>query len=247
MATMDDDGGLGAEVSSRLDELFGEDESSSATSSAAVSPRKTNASSDAAAVRKSADSSVSASSADDDKSPIKNLKALVFGIDWEINDEAMLAFLKETKLLQKKYANDKILLMFLKLHESIGKYIKARKAKAHPDAIKFVTSVFKSFEKVLMTPGMTELQKKRLLSGEVKKFKDFKERILSREQAIGEAEIIEAEPAMATEARGNAPDRAKPALSLDSQEAINYIIEELRKTIKTEFHTILQIIKNLGA
>ncbi len=242
MATMDDDGGLGAEVSSRLDELFGEDDSSD-SEGAATPSRKANAPSGAAPERKPAESSAAGSGAGDDDSPIKNLKALVFGIDWEITDESMIAFLKETKQLQKKYANDKILLMFLKLHESIGKYIKAKKAKAHPDAIKFVTSVFKSFEKVLMTPGMAELQKKRLLSGEVKKFKDFKERILSREQAIEEAEVVTPEKAVSATGGG----RAAPALSVESQEALNYIVEELKKTIKAEFHTIRQIIKNLGA
>ena len=240
MANIDDDGGLGAEVSSRLDELFGDDDSTD-SSKAAVSQKKAGASGGPAPVRKSADSSASGG-VGDDNSPIKDLKALVFGIDWEITDESMIAFLKETKLLQKKYANDKILLMFLKLHESIGKYIKSKKAKAHPDAIKFVTSVFKSFEKVLITPGMTELQKKRLLSGEVKKFKEFKERILSREQALEEAEIVEAEGAAPAGA-----GRARSALSLESQEAIDYIIEELKKTIKAEFHTIRQIIKTLGA
>lgn len=246
MATMDDDGGLGAEVSSRLDELFGEEDSSDSEGGATPS-RKANAPGGDVPDRKPVESSAPGGGAGDDDSPIKNLKALVFGIDWEITDESMIAFLKETKQLQKKYADDKILLMFLKLHESIGKYIKAKKAKAHPDAIKFVTSVFKSFEKVLMTPGMAELQKKRLLSGEVKKFKEFKERILSRDQAIEEAEVVM--PERVTPAAGSAPGagKAAPALSVESQEAINYIVEELKKTIKAEFHTIRQIIKNLGA
>jgi len=240
----DDDGGLGAEVSDRLDELFG-DEDSDDTPMAAASP---------AAISKAKSSPKKAAKADtaslDDDSPIKNLKALVFSIDWEITDETMVDYLKEIKRLKKKYKGDKILSFFLKLHESIGKYIKAKKARAHPDAMKFVASVFKNFEKILLNPGMTEKKKKQLLTSEVKKFKDFKQRVLIREDAMGPAAV----PAAAEEKVHVAevvatPDSGEPgaALSLETKEALDYIVEQLKKEIKAEFHTIRQIIKNLGA
>jgi hypothetical protein len=40
---------------------------------------------------------------------------------------------------------------------------------------------------------------------------------------------------------------AGPPLSLESREAIDYIVEQIKKEIKAEFHTLRQIIKNLGA
>ncbi len=243
----DDDGSLGAEVSSRLDELFGDDDSevtpvsidySNVVSVSDESQRKT---------RKSV-KPVAVSDADnlDEDSPIRNLKALVFSIDWEITDETMLDFLAETKRLEQKYKDDKILSLFLKLHESIGKYIKAKKARAHPDAMKFVASVYKKFEKVLLSPGMKASQKKQLLTGEVKKFKDFKQRVLlrdsSREPAVREIPIT---------ASAGTPRVAKPeigaALSKESKEVIDYFVEQIRKELKAEFHTLRQIIKNLGA
>jgi len=134
--TKDEDGSLGAEVSSRLDELFGDDDTD-------VTPVSDN-SSDAVSVadeskkmtaKAAAEPSVENAADDlDEDSPIRNLKALVFSIDWEITDATMLDFLTETKRLMQKYKDDKILSMFLKLHESIGKYIKAKKARAHPDS-----------------------------------------------------------------------------------------------------------------
>lgn len=200
MNRTEDDEGLGEEVSSRLEEMFGEDEDAGFG---------------------------------EQNSPVRELRALVAGIDWEISDESMGAFLKEIRRLQKTYQDDKTLSMFLKLQESVGKYIKAKKAKAHPEAIGFVADVFKNFESVLARPEMPEKEKKRLLSADVKRFKEFKKRVLSPE------------PAGSQKVSGNTG--GGPAAVLDNQEALDYIVEELRKTIKSELQVIQQIIKNLGA
>ncbi|MDA8404771.1 MAG: hypothetical protein M0Z56_11370 [Desulfobacteraceae bacterium] len=243
MTTKDDEGSLGAEVSNRLDELFGDEESGAPAEKIIVAAHsKTPPKNPAAPV---ADSAVTIS---DEDSPIRNLKALVFSIDWEITDETMVDFLAETNRLKQKYKDDQILTLFLKLHESIGKYIKAKKARAHPDAIAFVASVFKNFEKVLLSPAMQEKQKKQLLSAEVKKFKEFKQRILLRGEA-GESGPVEAREIKAQAIR-EIPEKSFAAgapMPLGSKEALDYIVEQLKKEIKAEFHTLRQIIKNLGA
>jgi len=246
LTTKDDDGSLGAEVSSRLDELFGDDDDSEVTPvstvpSDAVSVAGESKRKAGKAVKPMADS---ASDNLDKDSPIRNLKALVFSIDWEITDETMVDYLVEVKRLMKEYKNDKILSLFLKLHASIGKYIKAKKARAHPDSIKFVASVYKNFEKALLTPGMKQSQKKKLLTAEVKKFKDFKQRVLLRDST--------AEPVHVVESVVVADDqRTKPisgeGLSKETKEALDYMLEQIKKEIKAEFHTLRQIIKNLGA
>jgi hypothetical protein len=241
LTTKDEDGSLGAEVSSRLDELFGDDGSEETPVSSDVSDAVSMADGPKSSGKKSAKSSSDNLGEElDANSPIRNLKALVFSIDWEITDETMVDFLKETKKLQQKYKDDQILSLFLKLHESIGKYIKAKKARAHPDAIQFVASVYKSFEKVLLSPKMPPDQKKQLLSAEVNKFKDFKQRVLLR----GGAD----EPAAdAKEAAKVAPPAGAAQLPLESREVVDYIVEQIKKEIKAEFHTMRQIIKNLGA
>ncbi len=247
MTMKDDDEGLSSEVSSRLDELFGDDDAGGGPKIAAKPKGPDPAVRDFKRQEKPA-AATSESDADKD-SPIRNLKALVFAIDWEITDESMVSFLKEVKRLQQKYQNDKVLSLFLKLHESIGKYIKARKAKAHPDAFKFVASVYKNFEKTLLTPGISEIQKKKLLAVEVNKFKEFKQRVLLREEAVEQEEVAVIEETAVERAEERMPEKVQAALPsrLDSKEAIEYIVEELKKTIKAEFHTLRQLIKNLGA
>ena len=243
MTTREEEGSLGAEVSSRLDELFGDDESGVPAEKMIVAEHSKIPPKKSAAPL--GDSTVTIS---DEDSPIRNLKALVFSIDWEITDETMVDFLTETKRLKQKYKDDQILTLFLKLHESIGKYIKAKKARAHPDAIAFVASVYKSFEKVLLSPGMQEKQKKQLLGAEVQKFKAFKQRILLRDGSLErEQPALQDSPVLPS---GKAPEKSIAAgvpMSLESKEALDYIVEQLKKEIKAEFHTIRQIIKNLGA
>ena len=249
MTTKDDDGSLGAEVSSRLDELFGDEDAAEVTGVSLDSSDAVSVADESKSTAKTAAKPRVEKAADDldANSPIRNLKALVFSIDWEITDETMLDFLTETKRLQQKYKDDKIFLMFLKLHESIGKYIKAKKARAHPDSIKFVASVYKSFEKVFISPGMTENQKKQLLTAEVKKFKDFKDfkqRVLLRDGAAEPAEVVKS-PARA-DARVATP-ASGAGMSLETKAAVDYILEQVKKEIKAEFHTLRQIIKNIGA
>lgn len=244
MATIEDDGSLNAEVSHRLNELFGEENPGE---SSPPSPKKSPSSTDSAGAGGPDVHMNESAFRNNKKSSIKNLKALVFSIDWEITDETMVAFLNEIRCLQQKYQNDKIISLFLKLHESIGKYIKAKKARANPDSIKLAVSFYKSFEKALLTPGMTEIQKKKLLSAEVKKFKQFRQQVVIRKSAV---------PAGSEEARaaGDQMDirpgekmDADTAMPLDNRETADYVIRELTKVIKAEFNLLRQIMKNLGA
>ncbi|MFP4667892.1 MAG: hypothetical protein ACLFMN_03760 [Desulfobacterales bacterium] len=344
--TRNDDDDIGSQVSSRLEELFGEedDESAGQDSGPARESFKSGHNGGSAQPGSGYDMEDAAEGQEAPDSPLKQLKALVFGIDWEVTDESMKAFLDEVGQLQARYQNDKILHTFLKLHESVGKYIKAKKARASPEAFKFVQSVFKSFEKAITEPDISESARKRLLSEQIRNFKDFKEKlaaakkagkqrpqaekdqkekaaepsstgpevfheepgreekeyftaedIRAKEEVTGEegapgpweepvfageeayepAQFSYEESPSATEEvsvaaedqpeegmaaeqgtleieSGEGPAEEKPAEKQDTaasvpadREALDYIVEELKKTIREEFHSIKQIIRNL--
>lgn len=258
-----DEDDIGAQVSSRLEELFGEeDEDESTDQQSGAPPEAEQYRGSAGKMHDESQFSPDDAGSGDQDSPLKDLKALVFGIDWEITDEGMKDFLREIRNLQERYQHDKVLSAFLKLHESVGKYISAKKGSAHPEAFKFVASVFKSFEKVLTTPEMKDSRKKRLLSEEIRNFKDFKEKLAAargknspaepaahlsgdRQPGAGfEQQQPEPEDSQGEENQG---EEKQVASVLENQEAVDYIVAELKKTIRAEFHTIRQIIKNLGA
>ncbi len=110
--------------------------------------------------------------------PLRNLKGTVLSIDWEITDEIMDTFLEEIDRLQAVYESEKIPVLFLQLLGSVGKYIRSQKARAHPDAIRVLNSVYNSFEKVLLDKEMPEGEKRKWLYGEVSRYKKLKEEIV---------------------------------------------------------------------
>jgi HAMP domain-containing protein len=117
---------------------------------------------------------------DVEDSPLEELKSIVLSIDWEITDEIMTKFLDQVDGLKEAYKDDKIILMFLQLLGSVGKYIKAKKASADPDVVKLLNSAYAGLEKVLLTEGITETERKKLLIAEVNKFKRLKERLTGK-------------------------------------------------------------------
>ncbi len=235
MGLKDEDANLNAEVTSRLDELFGDEEpEDSAIAESPPSP----AGSAADQAVPADDVPPSAPDQSEAPSPVDALKALVFSIDWEITDATMKDFLKEVKRLKQAYADDRISLMFLKLHESLGKYIKARKAKSHPDALKLLTSLYQQFEKTFAS-GLSEAEKKKMVAREVKKYKRFKQDVLSSQKTPASPGKIP--ETAASEAAGQAGG-ASAALSAESREMADYIVSELRQTIQAEFQALRQLL-----
>jgi len=175
---------------------------------------------------KSPTASIEEDSAHLEDTPLKDLKATVLSIDWEITDETMASLLKEIGRLKDVYKDDQILVLFLKLLESIGKYVKLSKAGAHPDAVKLFNWVYNSFEKVAVSEGMPEGERKEILFGEIDRFKKVKELIAVRKAGAA---------------------RRKPAIPEASRvpphEAFAYALEEIKRVINAEFRALRAELK----
>jgi HAMP domain-containing protein len=120
---------------------------------------------------------------DVEDTPLKELKSIVLSIDWEITDEIMTNFLDQVDGLKEAYKDDKVVLMFLQLLGSVGKYIKAKKESAHPDVVKLLNTAYAGLEKVLLTEDITETERKKLLIAEVNEFKKLRERLTGKASA----------------------------------------------------------------
>ncbi len=264
--TEEDDGGIGAEVETRLDELFADEDEDPgrpaygdmASGDPDIPPETVpgqfgenlemaGQKSDDLVGQTTAASSADATGTQRDEPgradhSLQNLKALVSEIEWEISDEIMSAFLREVALLQKSYHHDSVRLMFLKLHESIGKYIQAKKARAHPDAIKIVSSVFRAFSKTANEPGMPVYRQKKLLSAEVQVFKEFKQRVQGgKKQPADDHGVPESFAQKAVE----------PPVKLASREDMvlfaDYIVQQIRAVVADEVQKALQTLKTNGS
>ena len=175
-------------------------------------------------------------------SPLRNLKGIVLSIDWEITDAIMESFLEEVDRLQAVYENEKIPVMFLQLLGSVGKYIRNQKARAHPDAIRVLNSVYNSFEKVLLDEEMPAGEKRKWLYAEVNRFKKLKEDI-ARGRAKAAPEAVPEAPPEATvdqvpSGAGAVPSHPVDLSGMPPHEAFAYALEEIKQVIKAEFQAL---------
>lgn len=115
---------------------------------------------------------------------IEKLKSVVLSIDWEITDECLQDLIKETDLLLPSFENDRPSHALLRMLQALGGYIQKRKAQSHPDAIKRIMSVYKSFEKVTQGEITDEIKKKRIIAKEIKAFKALKDNVEKQRKAM---------------------------------------------------------------
>jgi hypothetical protein len=192
--------------------------------------------------------------------PLKELKTIVLSIDWEINDEDMVKFIDQVEKLKVTYEYDRIILLFLQILGSLGKYVKANKGSAHPNAIKVLNSVYTSLEKVILTKGISEAEKEKILLVEVKRFKDLKEQVAVRkpettekreaktaleiEPKVTEPKLKEQKEDIAIQQESEPGERPETgALQSDMSpmtphEAFAYALEEIKQVLRAEFKAL---------
>lgn len=184
---------------------------------------------------------------------ISDLKEVVMSLEWEISDQVMETLGNEVDKLKKHFRNNKIVVAFLQLIDSLGKYIQKKKADAHPESITLLNSVYDNLEQVLLSDDLSEAAKKKILVAEVNKYKELKE-VLKHEKDVrrpspppppkrksdeeeddAEAEKIDlGMPAL----RPPEPDRntGGPGVSADTE--LVRVLQEIHQTIKTEFRAL---------
>ena len=220
------------EVQSRLDDLFGEGGKASVSIEDSAIP---------------------------EDFPLSNLKAIVLSVDWEIDDEVMAKLVDEIGRLEETYKDDKTLLSFFRLLGSVGKYIKTRKAEAHPNSIKLLNSAYNSLEKVLLSKDITPAEKKQILLVQVTEFKKLKEQLADaakQKEVITPKEtkpVIEEQEGVFVQAEGRPPEEPEETEEellrsemsrMTPQEALAYVLTELKQVIRAEFKALNENLKS---
>jgi len=195
-------------------------------------------------------------SSDDSKAmqetPLRDLKALVLSIDWEITDETMGRFIKQIERCEEFYKQDKDSTLFLQLLGSLGKYIKASGAKAHPNAIKVMKSVYNALEKVALSRDMPDAEREKILLVEVVRFKELKQQIAQRKAEREKKAKARTSKRMESAVEGQEEEKKETDVSgytfqktfvadwnrMKPHEAFGYALEEIKQVIKAEFQAL---------
>ncbi|MCP4109140.1 MAG: hypothetical protein GY749_27025 [Desulfobacteraceae bacterium] len=205
----------------------------------------------------------------EEDSQLKDLKSVVLSLEWEISDQVMDRLGEEIGKLEKQCKDDKIVVAFLQLLGSLGKYIQKKRAEAHPDSISLLNSVYDNLEQVMISEGLTEAVKKKMLVGEVNKYKKLKEQIAAvKTKAKTEERLVESvaapvtedaavqeeeytEPSVAEEPvyAGEEPAFPSAAAGSGSYEDVAKALERINQTLKAEFRSLrdeLQLWRERG-
>ncbi len=195
-----------------------------------------------------------------DQSPLKELKTIVLSIDWEINDEDMTRFVEQVETLKLVYEDDRVILLFLQILGSLGKYIKANKANSHPNAVKVLNSAYTSLEKVLLQKDVTAAEKEKILLVEVQRFKELEEQVALKRAAAHRKKDTKTPQETEANSKGKEKDMApieesgtlgsaeegvsRPDMNrMAPHEAFAYALEEIKQMIKAEFKSLRAELK----
>lgn len=253
-----DESNIMEQVGSRLDDLFGGDAvsgSDGSTLSAESRPGGSDdivqtslaASHDGAVRRKplpadAMETHVYKIDADEiENSPIKELKSIVLSLEWEITDAVMEKLEEEIHKLETLRQADKIILAYLQLLGSLGKYIRKKLARAHVDSITLLHSVYESLEKAMLSREMSEAAKKKMLVAHVTQYKKLKKEIQSAKKSGYPGEPPESRrltpmPASESEIGSHTDDDARPASS-DTGD-LNHMAREILRSMSAIQQTI---------
>lgn len=233
-----DKGKLSSELNDRLDNLFSETDGPMNTEPAAL------AETPVAATDETDLDAVKTAPSTQKPAPLVDLDAIVLSLDWEITDENLNKLLDEIERLKAIYKNSRLPYMFLQLHGSVGKYIASKKVEAHPDSIKLLHSVHAGLEKIIMNPDMEETEKKKILSGEVKKFKNLKQEIMHAKNMDTEAVAVTPAKKTLAPATATQPPAAVPSPADVPDGNYQVFIDEIRAIIQAEFKALKNEIRS---
>jgi hypothetical protein len=213
----------GTEIEKQLDDLLGQD------GSTGLSP---------------GDSKVESPSV----SPLTSLKSIVLSMDWEINDPILKEFIQELNRLKDVFQQDGIVVKSLQLLEALGKYILQKKARTHPDSIRLLQSIYRDLEILLLSKGIAEPVKRKVLVDQVAQFMKLKKKLALPARSVagylaGESEIASTSQDISFTESVSKEKTVSGNERIASLEAVLYALEDIKTYIQTEFSTLRAELK----
>ncbi|MCD4677146.1 MAG: hypothetical protein K8S18_14300 [Desulfobacula sp.] len=111
---------------------------------------------------------------------LTELKNIIQSINENITDNDIDAFQNELSQIGQQYEKNIIITSFLKMMQSLGKYLGSKKSNAHIDSIPVLNSIAHKLDKIIYNPDLEKNETDRILSKEIQKYKSLKNKIASK-------------------------------------------------------------------
>lgn len=267
-----DDSNIIQQVDNRLDDLFGDEETQDpgdaplrtemplaavdASGEAAENPAAGHSSQSVSPLPEKNEAAPPEIDAEEiENSPIKDLKSIILSLEWEITDPVMGKLEEEIRKLEIIAQDDKIILAYLQLLGSLGKYIRNKLARAHVDSITLLHAVYESLEKAMLSKEMSDGAKKKMLIAHVTQYKKLKKEIQSgkkpRQRANPAGQRPPAPSAPNDPGAGHLPSATAREPKTDLKDIshvaqeILHCMRDIQKTIQQEFSALRGEIQRL--
>ena len=158
--------------------------------------------------------------------PLKDLKSSILSMDWEITDDGLGSFLEQIEKLKEHLTENNACQKYLKILHSLGKYLRSRKSKAHPDTTKRIMAVYAALEETLTNGELSQADRDKILREEILQFQQLKSQIVKPQSS-----------SLAS------PGESKQTASMDE---VIKAIDALKTLISSELTTIRQELKQLN-
>lgn len=175
------------------------------------------------------------------------LKSLVLSIEWEITEKVLFDFFNQIDNLSVLYENDKIILKFLKMLEVLGKYLNAYQSNAHPHAFNLLYSVFCALEIIVTTQDMAGLDKQKLFTEELGKYKEL-QKLISESKRINvkgqqkKPSTFQVPKMMNNNLVVNSARNLDLGVVLISNKQLNDAINEIKNFVHSEFISLKEML-----
>ena len=108
---------------------------------------------------------------------LRELKATILSMDWEITDEVMARLIEQIEQVKRELGQERGIYLLLKVLGTVGSYIKINKGRSHPNAINVIKSTYSGIERLAQNSDLDEADRKRTVLEGVKNFKALKAQI----------------------------------------------------------------------
>ncbi len=165
----------------------------------AVAPEKPSA----AAGRPAAAPAASSPAAAQDSAvpgPLRSMEATILGLEWEVTDEGLEKFNKESAELRSHLSGNKEAQVLIQGLQALGSYIREQKTNAHPDSFTILHSFYDALKMLLESPQLGPEQRRDILLEQIGSLNSLKE-VIARAAAAPK----EPEPAAVEEDEEESP------------------------------------------
>ncbi len=127
----------------------------------------------------------------------------------------------------------------------MGEYVKTYRGDAHPQTFKILNSVFARLEDVVLSPDMSEVDKKKILRAEMNKYKQLRQQVSKKKAtAVSKKQATRVQKDRTHISVPNKQKVSKPSDKVPaptkSYESLAEAIEELKQFIHSELSALKQ-------